>query len=486
MAAIKKRKHASIEEPSITKQTQQNIKAFGKVTKQNSHSDERKKRKIVPQEPVRSSSKAPIEADSKNNKRKRGSSEEPHTDRVSGTERAKQAGDFKSLDIGDSTPRNKRFKGVLPPSPKETPSKSATALFDRLKLGGDATPIPFSLTNVLDTPPDTPKTPADETDLPREVEQLLQLHAAFLAALSLYYAHNGTSSAVDVRALLPMITKKWRKRAVTLDDLRVLLAVPDSEPSFVLKDFGRAGICLVKLQPRGRATKRIASFVDEVELNDGFEKALQRKWVEWRNSASKENRLPQVFLDQLPLVEITQDESVQKTASLFARGQQRLTDLKSSQATSVPAQKAPTPVSNTAVPPGSVQNRGTSLLDRILAKQANAANLPAGPTKAQIERKAALHRVEDIARVLDLLATGRPRCSFSMQAMVQQLQQSIRSPISKEEVQRCLEIMAVEVTPGFVSLVRNGTITGVVITKSGKIGGEELKRRVQVACEPVV
>lgn len=124
------------------------------------------------------------------------------------------------------------------------------------------------------------------------------------------------------------------------------------------------------------------------------------------------------------------------------------------------------------------QSRGTNLLDRILAKQAHTASLPAGPTKEQLERKAALHRIEDIARVLDLLAAGRARCSFSMQAMVQQLQQSLRNPISREEVERCLGLMAKEVTPGFVGLVKNGAMTGVVVTRGGRVGLVELRGRI--------
>jgi hypothetical protein len=193
--------------------------------------------------------------------------------------------------------------------------------------------------------------------------------------------------------------------------------------------------------------------------------------------------MPECFVDQIPLVEVEKDGSIEKAAPMFARGKQRLAVLKSSQAT-IQLEPSGSPiVTSEQKTSGAVENRGTTLLDRILAKQALSATLPAGPTKEQRERRAALQRIEDIARVLDLLATGRLRCSFSMQAMVQQLQQSLRNPISREETERCVELMAREVTPGFVGLVRNGAVTGVVITKSGKVGLDELRNRIQIASD---
>jgi hypothetical protein len=385
-----------------------------------------------------------------------------------------------------STPRSKRFKTFQPLSPVETPSKDTTALFDKLKLSAPTKAIPFPLSGkqqAYDTPPDTPPATTFEVDsLPVELEDLLFLQAAFLSALSLYYAHNGTSSPVNVKALLPIITKNWRKRTVSLDDLRMLLGLGQGEAQFTLQDFGRAGICLTKSEPRGRAIRRAASFVDEVDLNAGFEEALQRRWAQWLLATPKENPDIAVFMDQLPLAEITKHESVENTAPLFARGKQRLADLKASQAAANgPALVKRTEVSAEQKTGQIVQSRNTSLLDRVLAKQAHAASLPAGPTKAQLERKAALHRIEEIERILDLLAAGRPRCSFSMQVVIQQLQQSLRNPISKEEIERCLDLMAGEITPGFVRLVRSGAVTGVVVTKGGKVGFEQLRRRVQSA-----
>ena len=383
-----------------------------------------------------------------------------------------------------STPRHQRFTDALPPTPGETPSKSTAALFKKLKLAATVEPIAINLGGNQEpyTPPDTPgEDRIVSTRSTPELEEQSRLYAAFLSALSMYYAHNGRASPVNVGQILPMITKCWNKRAVKLEDLRRLLGLQGDSSPFLLQDFGRAGVCLTKAEPRGRSLVRAEGFVNESALGARFDDALQTQWATWRPRSAARNREAAAFIEQLPVCPISQHESVDKAAPVFARGQQRLADIKASQAT---AQRHPVPTPaavGACSPTSSGPARPTSLLDRILAKQALTASLPAGPTKQQLERNAALHRVEDVARVLDLLAAGRSRCSFSLPATVQHLQQSLRSPIGREEVERCLEIMSSEMTPGFVGLLRNGSVTGVVITRGGKVDLDELRTRVRKA-----
>lgn len=496
MAISRKRKHAVAEDQQTSKQTsipsQNGIKAFAGVSKSRGADNGTKKRKTAHQReatPPPVTLTKPTSAKSQT-KRKRSleSVTEETNDEQSHPEPDYENRIFKQFakKTTTATPRNKRFKNALPPSPAETPSKRAAALFDKLKLGSASNPIPFSLSDQhagYDTPPDTPdaeKTSHDFT-LPKELYELVQLHAAFLTALSLYYAHNGTSSQANVMAVLPHITKSWKKRNVTLDDLRRVLGVCQPQ-SFFLEDYGKAGICLSRAQPRGRALKRAASYIDEEDLNGRFEEGLQQNWMKWQDCADKENCAAVTFINQLPLAEIVKHESVEKATSLFARGQQRLADLKAGQAAAnAEAQKPATEVATEQKSAQAVQNRGSSLLDRIHAKQRLTSSLPAGPTKHQLERKAALHRVEDIARVLDLLAGSKSRCSFSVQVVVQQLQQSLRNPITREEVEGCLEVMAKEVTPGFVSVITSGSVRGVVVSRAQRVELVDLRARVQRA-----
>ena len=489
MAGQRKRKHAVLDETQ-SKQTANNTtpcgtKDFTNIAKPHAFDSSTKKRKIAHDQSAMAPQASHVSAVKKADKKRKRALESEEDDAPVATSEAQKVVLKNAVQSDTLTPRHKKSKLYQPPSPVETPSKDTIPLFDKLKLNAASQPIPFSFSTgpqVYGTPPDTP--PASSYDaghLPAELEDLLTLQAAFLSALTLYYAHNGTSSPVNIKSLLPMITKNWRKRTVSLDDLRMLLSISEGEPDFILQDFGRAGTCLTKSQPRGRAVKRAASFVHEVDLNAGFEAALQKRWSKWLLATPKENHDVAVFMDQLPLVEFTKHESVQHAAPLFSRGQQRLQDLNKSQAAANTPQALPNPVTAEQKTDAMLQSRSASLLDRILAKQAHAASLPAGPTRQQLERKAALQRIEEIERILDLLAAGRPRCSFSMPIMIQQLQQSLRNPISKEEVERCLELMATEITPGFVKLVRTGAVTGVVVTKGGKFGLAQLRQRVQSA-----
>lgn len=78
-----------------------------------------------------------------------------------------------------------------------------------------------------------------------------------------------------------------------------------------------------------------------------------------------------------------------------------------------------------------------------------------------------------------MLVGAKPRVSLSMQAMVQQLQQSLRNPISREEVEQCLELMATEVMPGFVSLFVSGSVRGVVVRREGRVDAADVRMMVE-------
>lgn len=85
--------------------------------------------------------------------------------------------------------------------------------------------------------------------LPAELVNLLALHSSFLTALSLHYAHNGTSTPADLRDLTASITLVWKQRQVTYDDIRLLMGVlsygPDgSNIPYTLSDYGRGKIVL--------------------------------------------------------------------------------------------------------------------------------------------------------------------------------------------------------------------------------------------------
>ncbi|KAK3069273.1 hypothetical protein LTR53_012509 [Teratosphaeriaceae sp. CCFEE 6253] len=487
MTISRKRKQTSADDSASTS-TQSLMETFARVSKEHSIDSGSKKRKMAhlrEATPPASIQQAPAKEDKKRKRQLDSVAEEQN---ALGADTLPRMADTNPRDPHASTPPTKRFKTALPRSPIETPSKSALALFGRLRL--NSTTVPLALAGRrpgIDTPPPTPEAGDDSEaqDWPVELQDLCDLHRAFLSALSMYYAYNGSTSPVNVCALLPMITNNWKKRNVSLEDLRRVLAVHHKgQPEFALEIGGNMGVCLSRIQSRGRALKRAASYMDEDDMNGRFEQALQASWARWQVVAQKQDNAVGTFVAQLPLAQTMTRASASSVSPLFARGQQRLADIKSAQASASSVDKklqlSMVASQQSDVSPA-VQNRGTSLLDRVLARQALASSLPSRPSKEQVERNAALHRIEDVARVLGLLVGAKARVTLGMQAMVQQLQQSLRNPISREEVERCLELMAAEITPGFVNVIMSGSVKCVTVRRDRKPDVVDLRMNVQRA-----
>ncbi|RMZ11401.1 hypothetical protein D0864_01005, partial [Hortaea werneckii] len=416
MPVSRKRSRAVAEGENSSKQSSattngKGMKAFIRVSKCNVEDEGIKRRKTATQHEVRrpATKSAPVKADCKRKRDLDPVSEEADT--ASAPESNGRPGIFAQFRRKDEHmgPSKRAKHATLPPSPKETPSKQATAMFDSLKLDSTSQPIPFALSKkahaALDTPPATPE--AEELDkefaLPIELQELARLHASFLKALSLYYTHHGTSSPVALNTILPQITKTWRKRDVTLEDLRRILALVPRPSEFCLEDYGRAGICLARSQLGNEGRNGTTSYIDEDRLKSLFESALQERWTSWTKSLEKERQTGPTFIKSLGLATISKNTAAEKASPLFARGAQRLADLKAGQAEASEVTSASNPpLQEQQKSTAGTQNRGATLLDRVLAKQANTADLPAGPTKAQLERKAALHRVVDVAQTLSL------------------------------------------------------------------------------------
>ena len=456
---------------------QRSIKSFGGVSKPIEQNVDPKKRKMLQSRdqnlPSAPAAKPVQISDKKRKRRSDDESDEGENNEEESITVRREA---------PSTPRTKRAKNVVEASSAETPTKKALALFDKLQINSISSFAPVNPSQAR-TSYDTPSaTPGAEDNF--NLQHLHSLYSALIAALSMYYSHNGTTSPVNVGALLPTITKHWKKRTVNLDDLRLILALDQDrqELTFTLQDFGRAGICLVRDSPRGRPLQRTSSFIDAEHFSAQFETSLSKVWQNWKANLAKQDESFAAFLQQLPRIEITANESAEKAAPLFARGQQRLADLKAGQtAAASPKSNGLTTPAEPSPSPNFAQDRGTALLDRIRAKQTAATSLPQGPGKRQLERIAALQRVEDITRVLSLLAGSRDRCSFSFAAITQRLQQSLRNPIATEEIERCMAILATDVLPDFVQIVCSGAVRCVILTKRGNVGSPELKDRVERA-----
>ncbi|KAF4628681.1 hypothetical protein G7Y89_g9472 [Cudoniella acicularis] len=358
------------------------------------------------------------------------------------------------------TPR----KPILNTSPQsiETPTKGASTLLDRLFLSSKTpTRSPLnsnsSKISLLDS-----DTPPSSQDLPTELLDLINLHAAFLTALSLHYAHNGTYSPADLRNLCPNVARAWGKRSVTLEDIRRTLGIMNTQiaaggkkdpriSQLTLSDYGHGKIC-IEIHFTGGKVGRIARPVNENLLNEIFVSGLKAPW----ESRTNDEMTMKEFIANLPMESITTCPSLLKMSPLLAKGQRRLEDLKAGvtikkETEAKKAQEMATSYTSGTKP---------TLLERLRQKQQHLSTLPPPPSKEALARKAALQRIEEVAAVLTHLSTsssiGQTRISFTLPTVLSKIRDSARNPMSKVEGADCVRLLASEIAPEWVNIMKMG------------------------------
>ncbi|KAK4104286.1 hypothetical protein N658DRAFT_493789 [Parathielavia hyrcaniae] len=343
--------------------------------------------------------------------------------------------------------------------------------------------------------------PQNDFDLPKELLDLLDLHAAFLKTLSMQYAHNGTTSPIDLRSLYSSVTRTWGKRHVTLDDIQRCIGVLSWNPSkpnsssssstaqpttaapFSLCDYGRDKICI----EFHRDSSSIAGPIREPKLNMDFEANLRTLWLSRSN-----NQPPTIFISTLPKAPI---KSCAHAPLFSAKTQTTLDAFKQSialkkqqdqEAKAAQTQQLTTPTTGT--PTGTNIGPKMTLLDRIRLKetilsQQQQSSQNSAPSPAELQRRSALHRAADVAAVVGMLcqAQGQQgRVSFSMAALMVRLRDSVRTPVSQEDAAACVRLLADEVVPGWLRIVKIGGRENVVCETTRQPTKPEVEARVRV------
>jgi DNA replication factor Cdt1 C-terminal domain len=384
------------------------------------------------------------------------------------------------------TPQKAILSQESPPS-LETPTKGARNLLNRFCISAKTpsrSPLGFdsSSSGILESTPEATYT-TPSRDLPLELIDLINLHAAFLTALSIHCAHNGTHAPADLRNLCPDVARAWGKRRVTLEDIRKTLGImntniPEGKKDhrisrLSLSDYGHGKICIEINSSTGKAG-RIARPVNENLLNEIFVRGLGEAWEEKDSDISLKR-----FIETLPMEPITTCPSLIKMSPLLAKGQRRLEDLKAGILVKKEAAKEKIPQSS--------DGKKLTLLERLRAKQLHQSTLPPPPSKAEIARKAALQRVEEVVGVLSILSTsssiGQQRISFTLPTVLGKLRDSFQTPMSKEEGATCVRLLASEIAPEWVKIVKMGKIEALVVNRDEKPGEEDIKERVRRAAK---
>jgi hypothetical protein len=352
----------------------------------------------------------------------------------------------------------------------------------------------------IDQSPATPGTPSKQSKLnftpihkelklaPRAkcVNEFLDLHSAFVKALSIHAAHNGPKTPADLREFLHSVTRVWRKRKVQVKDLQRLLWVWDQsvnakDVSYRLANYGLGKVCL---------ERTVQSDVQPPALQDSFEQAFDLLWAQTEDSLQQvaEDDRPSLFLETLDLAVI--HESLTPFTA-FQKGQQRLQDLRGG-VLRMKADKLRSDMEKIGSKPlAATSSRRQGLLDRIKNKELIQSKLPPPPSKKEVLRRSAADRVEEVANILALLrpagyvGTGikamlaNQRKPFQLETIVQHVRDSVRNPIPREEVEACIEILAEPHMAGhWIGIVTINNMRSVVLKSCKDIASKEIGAKV--------
>ncbi|KAG6006800.1 hypothetical protein E4U21_006691 [Claviceps maximensis] len=319
--------------------------------------------------------------------------------------------------------------------------------------------------------------------LPRDLEDLVALNKSFLKTITIYIAHNGCSSPIDIRLIAPDISRTWGKRQVTVEDIRRCIAIQSHRqqpraPRFIVTDYGRARVC-IEVVPGLDGVH-----IDQELLCSNFEDNIRALCAEQAMDQMTDVDVPlaRMSLSDLPQVAVQDMADRTKINPLFAKGQMALNDLK----TGIAAKKQEQQEKQQAVHKLALLNPdGTKmgLLDRIRHKQLVKANEPNPPSGPELQRRAALNRVADVAATISMLSLSNPMASarqaFTMMAIADKLKDSLRVPLSKEEALACVRLIATEIAPDWLRIVPIGGRENVVIQRHGQPIDRVINERVQ-------
>ena len=392
-----------------------------------------------------------------------------------------------------------------PSSHLEIPTKGARSCLESLALASSSPSDPNPSSGA--TRPESPLSSlgfakSGSHQLPDELQDLVDLYSSFLTILSLHHAHHGSLAPVDLRNLGPGVERAWKKRKVTPHDVRRILAIGRPEGAngheragpLYLSDYGHGKICVEMADHLDSRTATRRPFNEEY-LNTVFLRNLQRRWTCYKTE-NPADPSPSDFLASVALLPITPCASLSKIAPI-SKGQRRLEDLK---AGAIKAQQKPlsaTSANPTVLPLSKSKQtsaRSTDLFSRLKAKQLHQSTLSPPPSAETLARKSALQRLHEITPVLESLAFSSKKhanddvatistkstthtVSFTMPTLVQHLQMSLRNPIGKDEVVRSVKVLA-EVAPEWVGVKEVGRMLGVTI-KSAGLKRHELRRTIE-------
>jgi hypothetical protein len=330
------------------------------------------------------------------------------------------------------------------------------------------------------------RAPRNDFDLPRELLDLLDLHAAFLKTLSVQ-PESTSASPIDLNTLYTDVTRTWGKRHVSLVDIQrcvgVLAWTPVKSESaaprapYFLTDYGRDKIC-IEFYPGAERNP-----LHELKLKMDFEANLRTLWL-----SRRDNVPATIFIGTLPkapLKPCALSITAPRTQTTLDAFKQSIAEQKQKDQAAKAALHAQTNSSQE----GGAQAPKLSLLDRIRLKETLAAQSPGGRelSAAEVQRRSALQRAADVSAVLGMLCkatvatgSGQVRVSFTMAALLGRLRDSMRTPIAQEDGMVCVRLLAAEVAPQWLRVVKIGGRENVICMMGLQPTKAQVEERVKV------
>ncbi|KAG5961902.1 hypothetical protein E4U58_004076 [Claviceps cyperi] len=316
-----------------------------------------------------------------------------------------------------------------------------------------------------------------------DFSELVALNTAFLKTIIMYIAHNGCSSPINIDRIAPDISRTWGRRQVSMKHIQRCIAIQShkqapQDPRLIVTHYGLGRFC-VEVVPGPDGGARI----DQERMCRQFEDNLQALCAEQCMNQMTDVHIPlaSMTLSDLPQAPIQDMGDGLKANPLFTKGQAALNDLR----TGIAAKRQGHQQKQTFDKTPLLNADGTKmgLLDRIRHKQLAKANEPLPPSGPELQRRAALNRVADVAATISMLSLSNPMASprqaFTMMAIADKLKDSLRVPLSNEEAMTCVRLIATEIAPDWLRIVFIGGRENVVIQRHGQPIDRIIHERVQ-------
>ncbi|KAL2115697.1 hypothetical protein VTJ04DRAFT_9952 [Mycothermus thermophilus] len=381
------------------------------------------------------------------------------------------------------------FAPVLPSVPSASSRKrrfdpednSPEALLSRLNI---QSPTKATLKKKKTTP--HRRAPLTDFDLPRELNDLLDMHQAFTKTLAVQAAHATRGAPIDLRDLYDSVTRAWGKRHVHIDDIRRCIGVlswtedgttDGPTAPYYLVDYGRDKICIeFHANYTASGVEYPGGPLRVHKLNMDFETNLRTLWE------NRANNMPGcIFVSTLPKAPLHAPAGNKKIGGPLApKTQTTLDAFKRQLAEKKAAQEQEK--QNTAT---TTQQQQLSLLDRIRIKQAALAAQPsAEELSADAARRRALQRCPDVAAVIAMLCkagTSGPqaRMSFTMAALLARLRDSLGANVGNDDAAQSVRLLASEVAPQWLRVVKVGGKEMVVVMVAQQVAKGVVEEKVK-------